>query len=202
MYSPPVKFIPVILGFTLALIIGDQVVQAQSLPPTDTPGEATPNSNQPSPSSTPIPPDTSSTERVKPRSLRNYIGVGGNIGISGDGKGLSHGGVTIIRKTHLSDSLSIRSTTVFGGDRNDATFALTVNFPMRTSSGQVQLVPFVGGGMLLRSKSLFEDLIVRGLVTGGVDVPLSRRFTATAAVNVGFVEETNVGVQLGVAYNF
>jgi hypothetical protein len=201
MYSVLVKFIPVIVSFTLVLILGDQVVQAQSLTPTGTSDEATPNS-QPSPSPTVMPSDAPSTKQVQPRSQRNYIGIGGNIGISGDGKGLSHGGVAIIRNTHLSDSLSIRGITVFGGVRTDATFALTVNFPVRTSSGQVQLVPFVGGGMLLRSKSFFDDIIVRGLVTGGIDVPLSRRFTATAAVNVGFIEETNVGVQLGVAYNF
>jgi hypothetical protein len=200
MYIAPMKFIAVIVGFTLVLSLGVRVVQAQSLPSTGAPNEATPNSSQSSPSPTVAPSDAPSTEQPKP--LRNYIGVGGNIGVSGGGKGLSQGGVTIFMKNDLSDSLSIRGINVFGGNRIDSTTALTVNFPVKTSSGQVQFVPFVGGGVLLRSKSNFGDLLVRGLVTGGVDVPLSRRFTATTAVNVGFIDKTDVGVQLGVAYNF
>jgi hypothetical protein len=175
------------------LALGDRAVQAQSLPP---------NSSQPSSSPTPTPANAPSTEQAKPRPLRNYIGIGGNIGVSGGNEGISHGGVTIINKKDLNDSLSIRGSTVFGGNRNDSTLALTVNFPVKTSSGQVQLIPFVGGGILLRSKSNFEDLIVRGLVTGGIDVPLSRRFTATTAVKIGLLEKTDVGVHLGIAYNF
>jgi hypothetical protein len=196
------KFIFVILGFTLVLSLVNQAVQAQSLPPTNIPDEVTPNSSQPSSSPTVTPSNPTSTEKAKPRTLRNYIGITGNIGVSGSGKGVSHGGVGIIRKNDLSDSLSVRGITVFGGDQNDATLALTVNFPVRTSSGQVQLVPFLGGGMLLRSKSNFQDINVRGLVTGGIDIPLSRSFTATTSVNVGLFEKAEVGVQLGVGYNF
>jgi hypothetical protein len=40
------------------------------------------------------------------------------------------------------------------------------------------------------------------LLTGGVDVPLSPQFTATAGVNVGFIDDTEVGLLLGVGYNF
>ncbi|MEB3216053.1 MAG: hypothetical protein VKN72_07350, partial [Nostocales cyanobacterium 94392] len=83
-----------------------------------------------------------------------------------------------------------------------STFALTVNFPVKTSSGQIKLVPFIGGGVLVRSKSIFEDITLRGLVMGGVDVPLSRRLTGTTRVNVGLFEKAEVGVQLGVGYNF
>jgi hypothetical protein len=35
-----------------------------------------------------------------------------------------------------------------------------------------------------------------------VDVPLSREFTATAGLNVGFLDQTDVGLVLGVGYNF
>jgi hypothetical protein len=189
------KFIFVILGFTLILSLGNQVVQAQSLPATDVPAKATPSPMV-------IPSNPPSTKKDKPRRLQRYIGIGGTIGVSGAGEGLSHGGVTIIQKNDLSDSLSVRGSTIFGGDKNDSTLALTVNFPVKTSSGQIQFAPFIGGGMLVRSKSTFQDITVRGLVTGGIDVPLSRRFTATTVVNVGFFEQTEVGVQLGVAYNF
>ena len=36
----------------------------------------------------------------------------------------------------------------------------------------------------------------------GVDVPVARQFTANASVNVGFFDETSVGLALGVGYNF
>ncbi len=193
------KLIFVMLGFSLVLSLANQAVQAQSLPSTSIPNEPIPDYSQPSSAPTSNPP---STEKAKPRSLGNYIGIGGTIGVSGSGEGLSHGGLTIINKRDLSDFLSVRGTTVFGGDQNDSNLALTVNFPVRTSSGQIQLVPFLGGGILLRSKSNFEDINIRGLLTAGIDVPLSRRFTATTMVNVGLFQKTEVGVQLGLGYNF
>jgi hypothetical protein len=39
-------------------------------------------------------------------------------------------------------------------------------------------------------------------VTGGVDVPLNRQFTASASVNAGFFDQTDVGFLIGVGYNF
>jgi hypothetical protein len=196
------KFIFITLGFTLILSLRNRPVQAQSLLPTDIPSEVTPDSSQPSPSPTVMPSNPPSTEKDKPSRLRRYIGISGTIGVSGVGEGLSHGGITIFQKNDLSDFLSIRGSNIFGGDKNDSTLALTVNFPVKTSSGQVKLVPFIGGGMLLRAKSGFQDINVRGLVTGGIDIPLSRRFTATTVVNVGLFEKTEMGVQLGVGYNF
>ncbi|MEC4818207.1 MAG: hypothetical protein SAK29_33790 [Scytonema sp. PMC 1069.18] len=200
MYAHPIKFVVVILGLTLILSFSNRGVQAQSLSSTDVPSEATPDSIRPSP--TVKPSDAPSAEKDKPRRLRNYVGIGGTIGLSGSGEGLSHGGITIMNKRDLSDSLSVRGSTIFGGDRNDSTLALTANFPVKTSSGRVKLTPFIGGGILLRSKSDFEDINVRGLLTGGVDVPLSRRFTATTSVNVGLFEKAEVGVKLGIGYNF
>jgi succinyl-CoA synthetase beta subunit len=205
MYIHSIKFILLILSFFPSLFLSEQAVQAQSFPSTDIHDEVNdeviPDFEQPS-SPVITPSDTTSNKEDKPRHLRNYIGITGNIGVTGSGEGLSQGGITIIRKNDLNDSLSIRGINVFGGEKNDSTFALTVNFPVKTSSGEVKLVPFIGGGMLLRSKSLFEDVTVRGLVTAGIDIPLSRKFTATSVLNVGLFQQTEVGVQLGVAYNF
>ncbi|WP_051036585.1 hypothetical protein [Calothrix sp. PCC 6303] len=194
------KFILVIIGFTLVLSLNNRSIQAQSLPSINIPSDVTPNSNEPLSSPTVMPSDAPSIEKEKP--LRRYIGISGTIGVNGVGKGLSHGGITIFQKNDLSDSFSIRGSNIFGGDKNDSTFALTANFPVKTSSGQVKFVPFIGGGMLVRAKSNFEDINVRGLVTGGIDIPLSRSFTATTAVNVGLFQQTEVGVQLGIGYNF
>ncbi|NJK52064.1 MAG: hypothetical protein HC936_03195 [Leptolyngbyaceae cyanobacterium SU_3_3] len=40
------------------------------------------------------------------------------------------------------------------------------------------------------------------LLSGGIDVPLSSQFTATASVNASVTGEAAVGVLLGVGYNF
>lgn len=141
-------------------------------------------------------------DETQPRRLRRYIGIGGSIGLDGDNTGLSEGGFAILTRNDLNDSLSIRSANVFGSSRTDRTVALTVNLPVRSSAGQIKLIPFVGGGLLISSKSFFDDVIVRGLVAGGIDLPLSRRFTATTSVTVGFTDTVNVGVQLGVMYGF
>ncbi|XGV95588.1 MAG: hypothetical protein ACAF41_22950 [Leptolyngbya sp. BL-A-14] len=183
----------VLFSLAIGLTLGDRAVSAQS-PPANTPAEVT--------TAQPSPPVAPSGPAIQPRPLRNYVGIGGNIGVSGNKTGLSEGGAAIITKNDLNDWLSLRGVAVFGSNRTDNTIALTVNLPVRSRSGQVLLVPFVGGGALLSSKYNFDDFVVRGLVTGGVDLPLSRRFTATASVNVGFTDDTNIGVQIGAAYNF
>lgn len=174
------------------LTLGDRAVQAQSLQQIETP-------NQPLPSK---PGNETPAKPTKSRQLKRFIGIGGNIGVSGDRTGLSEGGVAMITRNDLNDLLSIRGTTVFGNTRSDNAIALTVNFPIRSGSGKVQLMPFVGGGALISSKSFLNDVVVRGLVTGGIDVPLSRQFSATTSVNVGFTETTSIGVQLGIMYGF
>ena len=212
-----------LLGLALILSLGDRTIQAQSLPQTETNTETPPNPDRSSPlpsvtpsNETPVdetpadetPADeTPSNEKkppdeTQPRRFRRYIGIGGSIGLSGDNTGLSEGGLAILTRNDLNDSLSIRSANVFGSSRTDRTVALTVNLPVRSSSGQVKLIPFVGGGLLISSKSFFDDVIVRGLVAGGIDLPLSRRFTATTSVTVGFTDTANVGVQMGVMYGF
>ncbi len=50
--------------------------------------------------------------------------------------------------------------------------------------------------------SIDDDSSVEFLITGGVDVPLSDGFTATAGVDVGFFDETDVGLKFGIGYNF
>jgi hypothetical protein len=40
------------------------------------------------------------------------------------------------------------------------------------------------------------------LLSGGVDVPIANQLTANAGVNVSFLDDTNIGLLLGVGYNF
>jgi hypothetical protein len=192
----------VLIAFSTFLLLhfGDRSVHAQSSPQIEAPPDAAPDPNNSVPPLG-IPSETSA-EPPQRRQPRRFVGVGGSIGVDGEDIGLSEGGFAVMTRNDLNDRLSIRGFTVFGSDRTDNTIALTVNFPVRSRSGAVKLSPFVGGGALISSTSLFENMIVRGLVTGGVDVPLSRRFVATTSVNVGFTDTTNVGVGLGLMYGF
>jgi hypothetical protein len=214
------RSIRMFFGLTLIFSLGDRTVHAQTAQPTDTPAEAVPSlkpsnsstetpaeaapiPSQPSESPVETPSDQTPAKEKPPRKLKNFIGVGGNIGVSGSETGLSKGAAALITRKDLNDSLSIRGvTTLFGGKRSDSTLALTVNLPIRSKSEKVLLVPFAGGGALISSKGFFDDVIVRGLVTGGVDIPISRRISATTSVNVGFADEHQVGVQIGIGFNF
>jgi hypothetical protein len=61
------------------------------------------------------------------------------------------------------------------------------------------IIKVIGAGAAI---STGDDSTVGFLLSGGVDVPVSNQITANAGVNVGFIDETEVGLQLGVGYNF
>ena len=130
------------------------------------------------------------------RSGSSYIGVGGNIGFRGDTR-LSEGSANVFSKVGLTNSLSARPSALVG---NNPAFLLpvTVDFAPRQTLG-LRAAPYVGGGVAV---STARDSTIGPLLTGGVDVPVSRQLTATAGVNVGFIDRTDVGLLLGVGYNF
>jgi hypothetical protein len=218
-YSLPVR---ILLVAVLMLLCSDRIILAQTSqsttpPPTDTPSIGEPsNTTDPAPEvpadSVPKPsepstsPDDESSDKAaeqqKPRRLKNFIGVGGNVGVSGSETGLSGGAAALMTRRDLNDRLSIRSVATLFGRKVDNAVALTVNFPIYSQSKQLRLVPFVGGGALVSSDGLFDDVRIRGLVTGGIDIPISRRISATTSVNVGFTDDPQVGVQIGIGYNF
>ncbi|KYC35545.1 hypothetical protein WA1_06900 [Scytonema hofmannii PCC 7110] len=132
------------------------------------------------------------------RSGPSYIGVAGNIGLTGD-TGIGEGAFTLISKLGLSRNFSVRPGVIFG---DDPVFLvpLTVDFPQENLEiTQVNVAPYIGGGVAI---STGRDSTVGALITGGVDVPLSPQITATAGVNVGFIDDTDVGLLVGVGYNF
>jgi hypothetical protein len=169
---------------------------------------------QPAPLDNTIPPTTPSTQTppsdgnnrpfgdVDPgratRSGSSYIGVGGNIGIGGD-TGIGEGSFSIISKVGLTRNFSARPSVLFG-DNTTILLPVTVDFPSQNvETTRFNVAPYVGGGAVI---STGDDSDVGVLLTGGVDVPINSQFTATAGVNVGFVDETDVGVILGIGYNF
>lgn len=130
----------------------------------------------------------------------SYIGVGGNIGLSGD-TALGDGNFTIISKIGLTRNIAVRPSVVLG---NDATFLipLTYDFSIRQAEALEEVLPiapYVGAGVSIATG---DNDNIGLLLTGGIDVPLNSQFTANAAVNVGIADETDIGLAIGVGYNF
>jgi hypothetical protein len=86
---------------------------------------------------------------------------------------------------------------------NDATFVLPVTFdlaPIRlgsVGSSAISVAPYIGGGATVTT-----DGDARALLTGGVDVPINARFTATLGLNTTFCSDVDLGGFIGVGYNF
>lgn len=132
------------------------------------------------------------------RSGSSYIGIGGNIGFTGDTT-LGEGAFAVISKIGFTNTLSVRPAALIG-DNVVFLVPITVDFPI-AEAGQVGvgIAPYLGGGVEI---STGDDSNVGILLSGGVDVPVSPQFTATAGVNVGFLDKTDVGLLIGVGYNF
>ncbi|MEM7590020.1 MAG: hypothetical protein AAF383_00595 [Cyanobacteria bacterium P01_A01_bin.83] len=133
---------------------------------------------------------------------RSYLGIGGNIGIDSESTTLGDGGFSLVGRTVITKNISLHTSTIFSND-SVSTFAVTFGIPIfKSSNDQLELLyPFVGGGIAV--ENIFSDFDTDGLVTAGVDVPIIKRITATARLNVGLSDDdTDVGLLLGVGYNF
>jgi uncharacterized surface protein with fasciclin (FAS1) repeats len=145
--------------------------------------------------------DTTVTPGRATRGGSSYIGVAGNIGLGGD-SALSEGNIAVISKIGLTRVLSVRPSAVFGDD-TVVLVPLTLDFVPRTveptEEARFPVAPFVGAGVAIETSN---DASVGLLLTGGVDVPLGNRFTINGTVNAAFLDETDIGLLLGVGYNF
>lgn len=132
------------------------------------------------------------------RSSSSYIGIGGNIGLSGDTT-VGEGSFAVISKIGLTDYLSARPSALI---KDDAVFLLPATFDFsgdEVPNAEFSIAPYLGGGLAI---STGRDDTVGALITGGLDIPLSSEFTANAGANVTFIDDTDVGLLLGVGYNF
>ncbi|MBD2503243.1 fasciclin domain-containing protein [Anabaena azotica] len=147
------------------------------------------------------PTDTTVTPGRATRGGSSYIGVAGNIGLGGD-SALSAGNLAVITKVGLTRVLSVRPTAVFGDD-TVVLIPVTLDFVPRavepTEQARFPVAPYVGAGVAIETS---DDANVGLLLTGGVDIPLGNRFTVNGAVNAAFLDETDVGLLLGIGYNF
>ncbi|MEB3216198.1 MAG: hypothetical protein VKN72_08185 [Nostocales cyanobacterium 94392] len=197
-------------------------LQAQTPYPTQTPQQLpqqTPYPTQQLPQQTPFPTQQIPQQSPEPfpeqietpsptlspgrqtRGGSSYIGVGGNIGLGG-GTTLSEGSFAVNSKIGLTNNFSVRPAALIG-DNALFLIPLTLDFPVEsvTDTGvqQINVAPYIGAGAAI---STGQDSTVGFLISGGVDVPLSPQFTANAGVNVGFIDDTEVGLMLGIGYNF
>lgn len=189
--SKPIGFIQPVVGSAHLLNQSATPVAAKSYPKLFAPTPVTSRLTQAAPKPKPKAPPTTS-----------YTGIGGDIGLSGHKTALGSGGLAILSKTRLTDNLSLHSATVVFGSRTATSmYALTVDTPIKDRlSGRLLIFPFLGAGVQTRNQGGFK---VDPLISGGIDVPISRNFTATARVNVGFPSDrTDVGLLIGVGYNF
>jgi hypothetical protein len=132
------------------------------------------------------------------RSGSSYVGIGGNLGLSGD-TGLGDGAFAVISKIGLTRSFSARPSVVIN---DDEVFMIPITIDFNGNqfpSTDVNVSPYIGGGLAISTE---DDNTIGGLITGGLDVPLTSQFTANASVNVGFFNDTDVGLQLGAGLNF
>jgi len=136
------------------------------------------------------------------RSGPSYIGIGGNLGFGGD-SALGDGSFAIISKIGLTNNLSVRPTVLF---RDNLAFLVPVTFDFVSQDAVavsedfvISAAPYAGAGVII---STGDDGTLGFLISGGVDVPLSRNLTATAGLNVGFVDGAEVGLLVGVGYTF
>jgi hypothetical protein len=136
------------------------------------------------------------------RGRSSYIGVAANIGLSGDAdSSLSDGNFAVVSKIGLTNSISVRPSAVFG-DNTTVLVPITYDFTFQSAdafSEPLPIAPYVGVGAAYKTG---DNSQLAFLVSGGIDVPLTPQFTATASVNAGFFDQTDVGLLLGVGYNF
>lgn len=182
----------------VAPVPGSTETSANSLSaiaPTVTPSDRTvTQNNDPEVAQLPVDPGRAT------RGGSSYIGIGGNIGLSGD-TALGDGNFTIISKIGLTRNIAVRPSVVLG---NDATFLIPVTYDFSIRQAEaleevLPIAPYVGAGVSIATG---DNDNIGLLLTGGIDVPLNSQFTANAAVNVGIADETDIGLAIGVGYNF
>jgi hypothetical protein len=150
----------------------------------------------------PINPPGTAVELLPEGTTRNYIGIGGNLGLSGN-TALGESAFTVFSKIGVTNNLSFRPAAAIS-NQTVILLPITFDFPIEPSTTyftepQISFTPYIGGGAAI---STGDNSSVGFLLTGGLDVRLSPEFTATAGLNVGFLDKTDVGLILGIGYNF
>lgn len=132
----------------------------------------------------------------------SYIGIGGAIGLNGNSSALGTGGLTILTKVGFTENLSLHDATIiFGDSAPTSMIILTADFPIRNSSGDTIVSPFIGGGAMLKYSN---GVSISPAISGGVDLSISNDLMGTVRLNAGFPSDrrTDLGLLVGVGYKF
>lgn len=130
----------------------------------------------------------------------SYIGIAGNIGLDGN-SALGDTSFMVISKVGLTTRIAVRPSVAID---NDPVFLIPVTYdfrlrPVDAFTRRLPIAPYVGGGVAF---STGDNSEVGPMLTAGADLPITSRFTATAAVNAAFLDETDIGILIGIGYNF
>ncbi|MGL5196450.1 MAG: hypothetical protein ACRC8Y_22905 [Chroococcales cyanobacterium] len=134
------------------------------------------------------------------RGVGNYIGAAINIGLNDGGSPLGRGSFALTSKIGLAEQVSVRPSLLFG-EHLMVLVPVTIDFPFADTEDtlQVDLAPYIGSGIALSTDG---DNFIGFFGTVGIDRVLFDRFVANAALNVGYVEEIEVGIFVGGGYRF
>ncbi|BAU63940.1 beta-Ig-H3/fasciclin [Stanieria sp. NIES-3757] len=137
----------------------------------------------------------------------SYLGIGGSLGLINDEFG-NFGAFAVTSKLRLfsvidsnegGTDLSVRPSVVIG---EDVTLAIPVTLDLRLppfkNTDTDAIVPYFGPGVVITTGS---NSAFKFLMAGGLDIPIGR-FTANTQLNIGFLDETALGLTLGIGYNF
>ncbi len=137
------------------------------------------------------------------RGGRSYVGVGINVGISGDDSALGDANFSVLSKIGLTRSISVRPSAVINDDNSVILVPVTYDISIRDTADPftevLPFTPYIGAGAAFK---LGDDSETGLLLSGGVDFPLGSQFTANASVNAGFFDDVDIGLLLGVGFNF
>ena len=125
----------------------------------------------------------------------NFIGIGADFGTADDFT------FAAISKFALNDRVALRPSALIG---DDFAVLVPVTYEFNQYAANVQgfqLRPYAGVGASYTDSD--DDSNFGLLLSAGLDVPLSRRFTGNAQVNYSgvFSDDDNFGVTVGVGYN-
>ena len=116
--------------------------------------------------------------------------------MGGDDTAIGNGAFAVFGKGAISQHFALHPAILFG-DKNTILLPVTYGIPIRNGGSEI-LHPFIGGGISI--KEIFDDFDVNPLATAGIDVLVTDSLTGTARVNVGFDDDTDVGLILGIGY--
>ncbi|OLP17882.1 hypothetical protein BST81_12545 [Leptolyngbya sp. 'hensonii'] len=140
----------------------------------------------------------SSPRYVLLRPNPSYLGIAGNVGLTGDSSDIGRPSFAVFTKLPLANFISLRPA-VFVNRDAAILVPLTLDFPSQVEAFGFTPSPFFGGGIAVTTG---PESRAGALITTGVDFPVTRELTATTGLNLGFLRNTDVGLYFGLGYTF